>query len=508
MDESQITTQSTEEAGDPGVLIGRALRVVSKWKLAILLTGLVTLLAAAVALSFVPNVYRSDASILVVEQQIPQSMVAPLSNVAGTQKLQALTQEVLSRASLLKIIDDTHLFGNQKLPPDLAVERMRKSIIITPDGVTREGSFNAFIISFSASSPGLAQEVTRRLSSLFIERHSETQANRANSTSGFLKDRLTEKRKRATELEQQIKDFRMRFAGELPESRLANETRMAELRAQLQNTLSGLNRAKQQRVVSESAVSAHLNGTLARLKGERTALLERLTPKHPQVIAKDEEIVQMERAVASLRAGSLSQEQLRLVSSDPAVGQLQGQIEASRLEIETFSRDQQRHEEMLNGLQRRVNLTPALEQQLAGMTRESEFMNQEIAKLDAMDQQSALSADMERRQQGEQFRQLDSPSLPLRPVSPARVKLSLGAAAVGCGLAFIVAFLADMRRACFYTEQELRRRFGPPLVLGIPELPTQGELRKQRWRAVTQWTAGAFALAAMAAIELYIYRHP
>ena len=508
MKETQLPSQIGEEEGDLGELLQNALRVAQSGRWWILLTGLGTLLLTVIGLSFVSNVYRSEATILVVEQQIPQNLIAPLSNMTGAQKLQVMTQEVLSRSSLLKIINDTHLFANKKLEPDEADELFRKSIDITP-GATRDGAIGSFTISFSASTPKMAEEVTRMLASLFIERHSEKQVNRATSTASFVKERVTEKKKRATELERRIRDLKSRYAGSLPESRVANDTRMAELRSQLQNTISNLSRTNQQRVIWESMLSGNLNAQLGRLKTERAALLSRFTPKHPEVRRRDEEIAQLERLIANSKAGPVSPKESsgRFASSDATVAQLQGQIEANRVEAENLSQDQKRFETMIAELQRQIGTTPVLEQQLTSMERESEGLNQEIAKLDGMEQQSTMSVDMERQQQGEQFRLLDLPSLPLRPVSPARFKIGVGAGACGLLLGFALAFVVDMRKGCFQTEQQIRQKYAPWLVLSIPELLTATELHERRRRAGIEWAAGALVMVTMLAIDFYLYKY-
>ncbi len=79
-----------------------------------------------------------------------------------------------------------------------AVDLMRKSIGVQPTGKSPgQDSFDAFSISFSAHSPEKAQQVTRKLSELFIQRNSEAQATRATTTANFLKGQLNEKRRRA-----------------------------------------------------------------------------------------------------------------------------------------------------------------------------------------------------------------------------------------------------------------------------------------------------------------------
>ena len=116
MNETKLPAPIAEEEGDLGETVQEALRVAIKGRWWILTTGLGTLLLAVIGLTFVPNIYRSESTILVVEQQIPQNLVAPLLNVTGTQKLNAMAQEVLSRSSLLKIINDTRLYAGKDLP--------------------------------------------------------------------------------------------------------------------------------------------------------------------------------------------------------------------------------------------------------------------------------------------------------------------------------------------------------------------------------------------------------
>lgn len=508
MTEEKAIQTGAEAEPDLGALVGRLLRTAKRGRLLIPLVGLAVLLGTVVVLSFVPNVFKSESTILVVEQQIPQNVVAPLSSTSVTFRLQAIAQEVLSKASLLRIIDETKLYAGKNLEPDIAVDVMRKSIGLELKDATRDGGLGSFEISFSAPSPAVAQEVTRRLAALFIERHSEKQVSRANSTEDFFTERLKEKRKRVEELQREIRSLKIRNSADLPENRVANESKAAEYRAQLQNAQMNLNRAKQQRISWESMLTGSLVGRLTRLKNEKSALLIRLTPKHPQVIAKDEEIALMERAVARVQSGQpVSADELaRLVPGDPSVSQIEGQLQANQLEIDSAIRDQKRFEVQLADVQRHLGVTPAVEQQLSAMNREAEVLGAEIAKLESLEQQSALSADMEKRQQGEQFRLIEPASLPLKPLSPKRFRIAIGGAAFGLVLGFVGMFVLDLKRGAFHTEEEVRRRFSPPFVLGVPEISTTGELRSRRVRDWLEWAGCAGVLLVTAAIGWY-YRH-
>ena len=70
-------------------------------------------------------------------------------------------------------------------------------------------------------------------------------------------------------------------------------------------------------------------------------------------------------------------------------------------------------------------MTPMREQQMAGLTRDYEQSKKNYEQLLAKRDQSGMATDLEKQQQGEQFRVLDPPNLPQKPFSPNRLKLDL-----------------------------------------------------------------------------------
>jgi polysaccharide biosynthesis transport protein len=139
------------------------------WLVIPLVLGWAMVLSAA---WFVPPRYRSETVIIVEQQKVPEQYVLP--NVAADlqQRLQSMTQQILSRTRLLGIIENLQLYGGntKQRDPDVLVQQMRSDIKI--DMVQAPGrpwELSAFKISYSAPYPALAQQVTSRLSSLFIE---------------------------------------------------------------------------------------------------------------------------------------------------------------------------------------------------------------------------------------------------------------------------------------------------------------------------------------------------
>jgi succinoglycan biosynthesis transport protein ExoP len=506
----------------------RTLRVITRHRWWIVLPATLIAFATLFVLSVTPNRYTSEATLLVVQQQVPERYVLPTSTTNIREALQATTQEVLSRSRLLGIIDEFGLYAKerQRVSPESLLGLMRRDIGIEPiESVSSERKdISSFKISFVASNPQLAQEVTSKLTSLFIEQNVETREHQATTTTDFLREQLETARNKLADAEEQVRSFKMQHLGELPEQQVGNLAIMAGLQSQLQNTMTGLSRAGEQREYLESLSEYRLStveSDLTRLKSERAKLLDKYTPQYPAVIKLDEKIAQVEASIKSLQlrrisgTQSLPAEAMAATASiapegDTSLGQLRGQLEANRLEIENLSKDEKRLKNEIDQYQRRLNETPVREQQIAGILRNYDQLKQDYADLLAKESQSRMAADLEKRQEGQQFRLVDRPSLPTVPSSPNRLKISLGGAAAGLGLGLALAILMDMKDRSFHSEEDLSHCFALPLVVGVPLLLTLNEERSRTRKRAFEWVAGSgLVLAVLLAqvYEFYLYRH-
>src|SRR5580698_7967711 len=122
----------------------------------------------------VPSTFQSDALILVEQQKVPEQYVVPNVTVSLQDRLQSMTQQILSRTRLQATIDRFGLYSvkrglNTFVPAGDAVEQMRKDIKIElVESPARPGQLTAFKIDYSAGSPALSQQVNGELTSLFI----------------------------------------------------------------------------------------------------------------------------------------------------------------------------------------------------------------------------------------------------------------------------------------------------------------------------------------------------
>jgi polysaccharide chain length determinant protein (PEP-CTERM system associated) len=493
-----------EAEGNLADTIARLFRTMIRRRWGILSSIVTADILTTALLLWLPNRYTSDATLVAVQQQVSARFVQPTATMEASEAFHSMVREILSHRQLLQIAGEFGLYGSaqQVGRPEAVVDAMRRNITAEPLDASR-GDSTAFKISFTAESPRLAQGVTARLASLFIEQNQKTQAKVAASTTAFLTQQLEAKRQELAEQEQRMREFKVRHGSDLPDNQQGTLARLIDLRTQLQTTLANLSRVRQQQVLLESS----LKRTVARMQSEKEALLVRFTAKHPQVIKKEQEISIIERLIQRLRTGSGEpNEQLTApVPDDPALVQTMGQLEANALEVEGLSKDEQRLKATLGEYEGRLSRIPEKEQQLAAMEREYNLLAQDYTDLKGKLQQSELSADVARQQEGQQFRLIDPPTLPLAPSSPKRLKISIGGLAAGILLGFALAFLRDKIDTSFRSEKEIAAAFPTPIVVGVPFLLTPRDRRAQNWSKALDWVSVGVVLLVITAAELYVY---
>ena len=504
----------------------------------VLLPPSVIALGACLASMLLPNRYESEATILVERQQVPERYVAANTTIDVREVLLVMTDAILSRTQLLKIMDEFALYPKERkrLVPEELVDLMRSNIEIEP---LQRGSetkdLNAFKISFTGVDRNVAQQVTAELTTLFINENNKSREEQSTGTTNFLAEQVQVAEAELRERENRLRDFKMSNLGELPEQQQGNLAILAGLHTQLQNTMAGLARAREQQVYLQSLISQYqdlapasvaapgtpgaspadtIKAELARLRDEKADLLSRYTPKYPDVERIDEQIKETEALLAAAEAAAPtksgtaqeSPKPARPTERDSALAQLKSQLEANRIEIQNGMAEQKQIESRIEEYQRRLNLTPVREQQLADLLRGYDQSKRNYDDLLNKKTQSELATSLERRQQGQRFRIIDPPSLPTKPTSPNRVKISLAGLGAGIALGLALALLVESRDHSVRNEEELRRIFAFPLMLGVPILLSKVEERRRARGRGLEWIAGVALYLVVFAAEFYVYQ--
>jgi len=477
---------------------------------------------------FLPSVYRSGTLILVEQPAVPEKLVASNIDNDIQRQLDSISQQILSRTRLLQIIDRLNLYAEDrkhKNPDDLVAAMRRDVEIELSRGDDRK--LSAFNIYYSNRDPRLAQQATSELANLFITENLEQRQGRSENTTRFLGDQLDQARAKLAEQEARVREFKDRHLGELPSQTQSNLQILSGLQTQLQAQEDALNRARQQNTYLESLITqyrtldrgtksgeggpvglAAIDKELDRLRAQLADLSARYTEKHPDVRKTKEQIASTEKArermVAAGNNPAPAEATTPDVKSAPLLD-LESQLKANRTELANRQASVREFEGKIGAYQARLNRAPVMEQQFTDITRDYEQSKANYDSLLAKRNQSEMATNLEKTQQGEHFRMLDPPNLPVRPDKPNRLKLCVVGLVVGVIFGSVAAAGSEVIGGRVQTEREIKKFVPFEILAEIPSLQTPIELAAARRSAMLAGAAAAAILFVIAAGSAITY---
>jgi succinoglycan biosynthesis transport protein ExoP len=229
------------------------------WKQRFILLAIAAVLSiAGVAVVFrLPPLYRATALIVVDSQKVPEKYVTSTVSGDAGDRLNNVTQEILTSKQLLSIISEFHLYERElkKLSQEEVFTLMReRDISIKADkssGGTRLGSFR---VSYVAPNGVVAAGVANRIAGLFIQQNLRNREIHSEDTLEFLDSQLRTAKKTLDELEIAVSQYKLQHNGELPQQEAALLGSLSRLQTELQGNQDALNRAQQTKLSAESAL--------------------------------------------------------------------------------------------------------------------------------------------------------------------------------------------------------------------------------------------------------------
>lgn len=399
-----------------------------------------------------PNVYRSEALILIDSQKIPERYVSSTVNTEAQDRLATISQEILSATRLQKIIDEFGLYRNERksLVQEEIIELMRKDININVEKGWSGDRPGAFRIGYEGTNPKLVAEVANELASLFIEENLRTRERQAQGTADFIDSQLQEAKKTLDQLEAKVSAYKLKHDGDLPEQQGALNSQLSSLQIELQGNQDAIGRAQQNKVVLQGTLSMteteinRVNTQPIALSGKTDAsqikslpgetnlqylqsqfddLSKQYLPTYPRMVVLKREI-EREKVVEREQRARLDT--------------LKSQIALADHEIQQRTKEREGIVKAISTLQARIEQLPVREQEMAELTRDYEESKSNYKSLLDKKVAASMATDMERRQEGERFTLLDPPRVPEKPISPKMPLLLIGCVAsvvLGLGLA-------------------------------------------------------------------------
>ena len=448
--------------------------------------------AAGFLISFaMPNKYTSQTRILVESPIVPGEYVKPVVSDDVNRQLASMQGEILSRTHLQQLIEKYHLFPGQvnRVPMEALVQQLQKAITVAPLSPT-PGTMTQDVLGFNIdvtlSSAQLAQEVCTDIAAMYKDQNSQHRQQQSEDTTQFLAKQLDDAKARLDAQDAKLAAFQDKYLGAQPEDQQTNLTLLAGLTQQLQAVTQSESESQENVAFNESMLNQQLSAQksvtdgrdpqnlqqqLNDLESQLVTTRARYTDKHPAVLTIQDEIADLEKKIKA--AGSGNQAPVNLAQQSPSptdsvqLQTLRAQLHQAQLSVEEKKKEQAALQQQIRSVQGRIQLSPMVQEQYKSLTRDYQtaldFYNSNLKKRD----EAQMATDLERRQQGQNFRVLDPPNLPQAPSLPDRRIFALGGLALGLALGAGFVRFSAMRDKSLHNSRDVETFLGVPAIAVI-----------------------------------------
>ena len=447
--------------------------------------------------------YTSESLLQVEPQLLPSLYVHPLVTDRLDDRINVLEQRVLSRDHLKDLVTRLGLAEHGK-DSEAVMENIRANVTITPafPGSTSTqatllkkqlaGTLHdapGYSVSYTAATPREAQQVCEAITSMLLSENVQRREQAAETTTDFLARRLDDAKLNLDTLDKKLAEFKKEHLGRLPADADFNLKILAGLNSQLDANTQVLTRAEQDKAFAESLLSqetdalkaarvspnlSSLREQLVQLRNQLVVLQSRYTEDHPDVQKTRGDIAQAERELKTLEEKADS---TKSAPSDPEktepemVLRLRRQIHEDETAIEHGNVDLANLKQSINSYQQRLALSPDVEEEYKELTRDNETAHVLYDGLLQDKSKAEIQAEMEREQQGEQLKLLDSANYPDSPSFPVRWMFAVGGLAAGWVLGVGLALLIDLRDKSLRSERDVAALLDLPMLASVPWVP-------------------------------------
>jgi polysaccharide biosynthesis transport protein len=469
--------------------------------------AIVFALAVIVALALAP-VYKSTATILIEEQEIPSDFVVTTVTSFVEQRLQSINQRIMSTTRLLETIDRFNLYADDRgrLTTEEIIEKMREDVLLDPISTEvmdrRTGRATMATIAFTLSyeareSPDTVQKVATQLTSLFLEENLRVRERQTSETSEFLREERQRIKQQMEQIEAEIAAFKQAHINELPEMMQLNMQELSNIERSIERLQENLRTLKQR----EGYLQAELSTTspkwqrnwiaekdedirrLELLEVQLISLKTRYSDEYPDVAKTRQEI---DRIKQRLDAEGVDYSRKRgdteETPENPAYISLSAQLGGVRSEIGTIDRLIAKFEKTAAAYKKRIAATPAVEENYNALLARQANTRLKYNDLFQKTMEAEVAQGLEKDQKGERFTLIDPARLPQKPHKPNRLAIALIGLVLGIGAGVGLAALREFTDTAVYSPELLTRHTGGAVLAAIPVIITADEAARQKRR--------------------------
>jgi polysaccharide chain length determinant protein (PEP-CTERM system associated) len=420
--------------------------------------------------------YVSSSLVLVDQQKVPTDFVKSLATEALDTRLAYISAKILSRSSILPIIEHYNLYADQHLSPDARIDLTKKALHIeaVESELARTNGLPGFKISFTANDPHTAQQVCAEITSLFTKENVEFRNSQAEDTNSFLQERLDDAKRTLDDQDKKVADFQRQNFGMLPGDESSNENIMGGLSSRLEATTQTINNLQGNKSIGETMLAQQAQNTpasvaaakaprahqdeLEQLEAQQTVLLSQYQPDYPDV--KD-----VQRKIADLKATMARDASAPPVAAptpsavnhvdSASVIQLKAQLHGIDVQLAQKQKEQDDIKRQIQSYEGKLQSSPLVAEQFKELTRDYQTDQATYASLRQELNSADATTDLEHRQEGESFTLLDEANLPLDPIFPKIPVFASAGLAGGIVIGLLIIALLEYNDTALRNEREI-----------------------------------------------------
>jgi polysaccharide chain length determinant protein (PEP-CTERM system associated) len=443
-----------------------------------------------------PKKYDASTTILAQESSIITPLMEGAASPTANANRAGIAQAVIfSRKVMQQILTTGGWMATNPNPveQDRLIEKIKAQtkVVISHD--------NLITISYYDSDPKRAYDVTRQYAQLFISESLASKQRESRDAFEFINGQVEAYRKKLTDAEDKLKEYRGANADARPGSEADTDARISQLRTQIENARMDLMEKRSQ----EASLNSQLSGEseisavqttmgidqtqLANLQAQLDTLLMSYTADYPDVVRVRHQMEDLRQQIAQAdqrkqvaAASGNSAAVENNAQYNPLYGQLKSQLSSARADVAATSARMSASESMLQSEMDRSNRIANSENMTSELTRDYNVNRDVYQDLLKRRENARVSMNLDAKQQGLTFL-IQNPAV--MPLNPSGLRfLHFGIAGIFLSLAIPLGLLFGIARVDprVRSTAQLEQSTGLLVLATVPFYPTPQDRQRER----------------------------
>ncbi len=467
-------------------------------RIAMGLTFAVIALAALVMGVLWPKKYDASTTILAQESSIITPLMEGAASTTANKNRAGIARDVIFSR---KVMDQILINGGWMTAHPAPIEQDRIIDGIKARTRIQMSQDNLITISYYDSDPKRAYDVTRQFAQLFISESLASKQRESRDAYEFINSQVEAYRNKLTDAEDKLKAYRDANADARPGSEADTNSRISQLRTQIENTRMDLMEKRSQ----EASLNAQLSGEsevnavqttqgiyqtqLADLQTQLDKLLLTYTAEYPDVIRirhqmqdLQQQLAQSEQRKQNARLAGTPTTLDSGVQFNPLYQQLRGQVSATRSDIAATSARMSASETMLQSELERGNRIANSENVTSELTRDYNVNRDVYQDLLKRRENARVSMNLDAEQRGLTFLIQNPAVMPLTPSGLRFMHFALGGIALALAIPFGLLFAVARFDPRVRSVEQLELSTGLMVLATVPFYSTPQDRRREHLR--------------------------